>query len=75
MVKKQTSRPFAAAKANGPGRPIAQVGPRVVSQARYTCPPPDFCFSLRTTPQTVEFYFYPTVSTALVHSVKPKLTE
>jgi len=35
MVKKQTSRPFAAAKANGPGRPIAQVGPRVVSQARY----------------------------------------
>jgi len=25
--------------------------------------------------QTVEFYLYPTVSTALVHSVKPKLTE
>jgi len=24
---------------------------------------------------TVEFYLYPTVSTALVHSVKPKLTE
>ena len=23
----------------------------------------------------VEFYLYPTVSTALVHSVKPKLTE
>ena len=53
MVKKQTSRPFAAAKANGPGRPIAQVGPRVVSQARYTCPAQIFfCFSLRTTPQT-----------------------
>ena len=25
--------------------------------------------------QAVEFYLYPTVSTALVHSVKPKLTE
>jgi len=24
---------------------------------------------------SVEFYLYPTVSTALVHSVKPKLTE
>ena len=23
----------------------------------------------------VEFYLYPTVSTALIHSVKPKLTE
>ena len=36
-----------------------------------------FCFSSQPllTETTVEFYLYPTVSTALVHSVKPKLTE
>ena len=56
---------------------IADLGPSVVRLLPVLCyqQPATVITLQHSVTVAVEFYLYPTVSTALVHSVKPKLTE